>query len=195
MKKAISLLLIAVMCLSLTACGNRVEKMITEIQALENEELTLSDEKRVDELYKEYLALSDEEKAQITNFDILDAASKRVNFLSARKKFMPRAYSAVIDWVKSRLKTPSTMEVIKIEVYPSYNSMMEAFARIQFTSENAYGGKVEETYFVMIALVSADTFEAKWHYKGDAHATWAEVDWPEKVLQEIDFENKYIPNS
>lgn len=160
-----------------------------KIDTLEGKELTLADE-----LYETYLALSDEEKAQISKFELLDTASKRVNFLSARKKLMPEIHTAAIEWVESCLQTPSTMEVLDIDVYPAYDSFWYGFARIHFTAENGYGGKVEKVYFVKLEKVGPSTFDPVQRYKGDAHATWEEVDWPDSVLEEIDFENRFDPN-
>jgi len=194
MKKILSLLLATVICLTLAACGHKVKRLIKDIAMLEGRELKLSDEDYVDDLYKTYLSLSEEEQAQVTNFELLDTASKRVNFLSARQDLMQEIYyRAATEWVKSCLKTPSTMEVLKIEVYPAYDSMWYAFASIHFTAENGYGGKVEQVYFAQLERVGPNTYRAERSYKGDAHATWEDVDWLDAVWEEIDYEHKYVP--
>ena len=58
MKKLLVLFLVAVICCSLVACGNKVDNLIEEIATLENDEITLADEERIDKIYDKYFALS-----------------------------------------------------------------------------------------------------------------------------------------
>ena len=52
--------------LALVACGNKVDNLIEEIATLENDEITLADEERIDKIYDKYFALSEEDKAKLT---------------------------------------------------------------------------------------------------------------------------------
>ena len=80
--------MVAVICCSLVACGNKVDNLIEEIATLENDEITLADEERIDKIYDKYFALSQEDKAKITNYDILKEASAEVNRLVQTKETM-----------------------------------------------------------------------------------------------------------
>ena len=80
--------MVAVICCSLVACGNKVDNLIEEIATLENDEITLADEERIDKIYDKYFALSEEDKAKITNYNILKEASAEVNRLVQTKETM-----------------------------------------------------------------------------------------------------------
>ena len=181
------------MSLSLAACGSRVDRLIEDIAPLEDEEITLADEERIDKIYDKYFALSEEEQAQVTNYDILKEASEKVNYLAQQKESMEEAPRFVEDYIKSRLKTPSAMNVIKTEVYASKDSMWVVFVRMQYTGQNAFGGTIEETCFVKADLIGGGYSSVERSYFGDAHATWEDTGWPDSLIEEIDFENKYVP--
>ena len=194
MKKLLVLFLVAVICCSLVACGNKVDNLIEEIATLENDEITLADEERIDKIYDKYFALSEEDKAKITNYDILKEASEEVNRLVRTKETMQQAPAFVEEYIKSCLKTPSAMKVIKTEVYASKESMWEAFVRMQYTGQNTFGGTLEETCLIKVDLIGggySDVIKVHW---GDAHEQWEDTGWPDSLLEEIDFENKYVPN-
>lgn len=189
MKKVVVFLLIIVICFSLSACGNKIENLIADIETLENEEITLEDECRIDKIYDKYLALSEEDKMKITNYNILETASKRVNYLSAQEDTIRDAPQVVEEYIKSRLKIPSAMQVIKTQVYASKESCYEAFVRMQYTGENAFGGKVEETCFAHVRIMGAGYNDILDSHFGDAHETWDNVGWSDHTMEEIDFES------
>ena len=194
MRKRILLLLAVVLCVSLCACGgNKIENLIEDIAALEGKEITLADEELIDKIYDKYFALTEEEKTQITNYDILEEAGTRVNFLSEQQSTMQNAPIIVEEYIKSCLKTPSAMQVVKTEVYASKDDCFGAFVRMQYTGENAFGGKIEETCFAQVeALGMSYNRVIKSHF-GDAHETWEDLGWANDIMERIDFENKYIP--
>ena len=192
MRKRILLLLVAVLCVSLCACGNKVDNLISEIATLENKEITLADKERIEKIYDKYLALSEEEKAQITNYDVLKEADEVIVYYTIQEDTLNAAPKAVEEYAKSYCKIPSTMQVIKSETYPAKNDNFVAFVRLQFTAENSFGGKVEETLFAKV-YCGATTQIKEYHF-GDAHETWDDVGWADWIMEGIDFENKYIPN-
>ena len=193
MKKKIVLILATLMCISLCACGeNKIENLIEEIATLEGKEITLADEEQIHKIYNKYFALTEEEKTQITNYDIFEEARSSLNILlvqqSTMQKTLQSAPIVVEEYIKSSLKTPSTMQVVKIEVYASKDDCCEAFVRMQYTEENDYGGKIEKTCLARVRYESV----SQCHF-GDAHETWEDLRWDKDTMERIDFENKYIP--
>ena len=195
MKKLIVLFFAVLMSLSFVACGNKIDNLIKEIETLEGKEITLADEKRIDKIYDKYFALSEEEKAEITNYGVLEKAGTRVNYLATQKETMEKAPRFVEEYIKSRLKTPSAMKVIKTEVYASKGGMWEAFVRMQYTGQNSFGGIIEETCLVKVNLIGGGFSSVDKSHFGDAHATWNDTGWSDSVIEEIDFENKYVPSN
>ena len=196
MKKLFALFLTMILCLSLTACGNTVDTLISEIAALENKEITLADEERIDRLYNQYTALPEEEKAKITNFPILEEAATKVNHLSYQMQQMEAAPRVTEAYIKSYLKIPSTMQIIKTNVYASKDNLSEVFVRMQYTCENALGGKVEETCFVLIRDAHLASHRIVTSAFGNAQASWNDVDLSiglENITDQIDFDNQYVP--
>jgi len=191
MKRKLVLLIVTLMTLSLVACGNKVDNLISEIATLENKEITLADEERIEKIYDKYLALSEEEKAQVTNYDILKNASEVVNYFTIQEKTLKEAPKVVEEYAKSCCKIPSSMQVIKVETYPAKEGCSVAFVRLQFTSENSFGGKGEDTLFAKVYCGATPKIE-EYHF-GDAHETWDDVGWPDWLMEGIDFDNKYIP--
>lgn len=127
MKKIICLLIAVVICFSFSSCSNKIDNLIAQIATLENKEITLDDEVIIDRIYDKYLELSEEDKAQITNYHILEKARSKVSFLSRQQESMQRAPMIVEEYIKSRLKTPSAMRVINTEVYGSKEDSYDAF--------------------------------------------------------------------
>ncbi len=195
MKKILVLFLLGIMFMSIMGCGNKVDNLISEIAKLEGVEITLKDEKRIDKLYNKYLALSEEEKVQITNYDILKKASEKVNYLAVQKETMQKAPDFVKEYIQSRLKTPSAMKIVKTEVYASKDGMWNAFVRMQYTGENAFGGTIEETCLAKVNLIGGGFSEVVKSHFGDAHETWNDTGWSDSVIEEIDFKNKYVPSN
>jgi len=189
MKRWIAMLLVIVMSLALVACGNKVEKLIADINTLDRE-ITMNDEDRVEKIFDRYSALSDEDKAKITNYEILEAASDTIGELRAREITLKAAGPAAVEYVKSRLKIPSSLNVIKTEIYPSKKSTQIAYVRIQFTSENSFGGKGEDTFFLKIKGFIKPTIQQS-HYD-DAHADWKDTKWSKSELEDVDLGNRYM---
>lgn len=186
MKKVLSLFLMVAMCVSLAACGNKVDNLISEIAALEGKEITLSDKERIDKIYDKYLALSEEEKSQITNYEILEKADEVIVYYTIQEKTLKEAPKAVEEYAKSCCKIPSSMQVIKVQTYPAKDDFFVAFVRLQFTSENSFGGKGEDTLFAKVNC-GATARIVEYHF-GDAHETWDDVGWPDWMMEEIDFD-------
>ena len=80
MKKVISLVLVLVMCLSLTACKSKEAKNVESlIEAIG--EVTLDSETAVISAENAYNALTDEDKAEIENYEILITARSTLDSL------------------------------------------------------------------------------------------------------------------
>lgn len=77
MKKALSLILALVLCLSMCACGSKVEPLIERIEAL-NGNVTLESGPFIEQAEAEYNALSEKDKSKVTNYAVL--VSARVQF-------------------------------------------------------------------------------------------------------------------
>lgn len=193
MKKIICLLIAVVICFSFASCSNKIDNLIAQIATLENKEITLDDEVVIDRIYDKYLKLSEEDKAQITNYHILEKARSKVSFMSRQQESMQRAPMIVEEYIKSRLKTPSAMRVISTEVYGSKEDSYDAFVRMQYTGENAFGGTVEKTCFAKVEAHGSKFDRVAEEHFGDAHETWDDLEWSDWLMEEIDFETVYRP--
>lgn len=80
MKKIIALLLVAVMCLSLVACGGQSEaaKALDE-KILTLGEITIDSKELLEEIDTEYENLTDQEKSSLENYDVLKTARDTYN--------------------------------------------------------------------------------------------------------------------
>ncbi|MEE1011314.1 MAG: hypothetical protein U0L11_04680 [Acutalibacteraceae bacterium] len=193
MKKIFCLIFVVIICFSFASCSNKIDNLISQIATLENKKITLEDEELIDKIYDKSLDLSEEEKSQITNYDILGAAVNRVGFLSRQQETMQQAPMIVEEYIRSCLKTPSAMKVIKTEVYASKESYFDAFVRMQYTGENAFGGTLERTCFAKVEIHGASYNRVVENHFGDAHETWEDLRWSDWLMEQIDFETEYIP--
>lgn len=84
MKKNIALLFVAVMCLSLVACGGQSEaaKALDE-KILTLGEITIESKELLEEIEAEYASLTDKEKKSIENIQVLNDAREKLDTIQA----------------------------------------------------------------------------------------------------------------
>ena len=106
---------------------------------------------------KYYNSLTDEEKSQVSNIDVLE--KQRPNYLAllekvSKYKIMQEIYLAskeeFIEEIKDRLKDPSSFqEVSYFPLMPEskdYNGDFEFQATFTFSATNSFGGRLQEEW-------------------------------------------------
>lgn len=106
---------------------------------------------------KYYNSLTDEEKSQVSNIDILE--EQRPNYLAllekvSKYKIMQEIYLAskevFIEEIKARLKDPSSFQEVSYSPLmlesEDYNGDFEFQATFTFSATNSFGGRLQEKW-------------------------------------------------
>lgn len=128
MKKFLSIILIFVFLLALAACGEKeikpdMDKVNEVISAIEDlpSKATASDEEDANFVVAMYEALSDEEKALVSNKEVLDAVLRRIEYYKNEtsqiekialdaKRYLESSIPSVIDYKTSKIELPAYYE-------------------------------------------------------------------------------------
>ena len=161
MKKAISLLLALVMCLSLCACGKSKEVKNLESLIASIGEVSIGSEAVIAEAEAAYAALDEEGKKTITNYGTLKLAKEELLFQKASALFEEGQYDEALELlylVESYARVSSQIATIEAEKQEQIRLAQEAeyAARprevIQINLENL------DTYFEFICIPYFNTF-------------------------------------
>ena len=131
MKRAIAIILLMCMGLSLCACGKSKEAQTIDALILSIEEVTLKDKETINKAQEQYDALSDRQKKQVENYSILEKAVKTLAILEeeeAKRKEeeakIRKNYQQVLQWIAKNgeeiLEEDDINEYGKVKEYSCY---------------------------------------------------------------------------
>lgn len=157
MKRITVWLLVLTISVGLCACGN-TERLPEEVVAVQrkidkalDEEPTYEDLMDIRESYDDLLK---EEQASILNYD------KIQDMFTLSEKDVAAIYT--VHQLKDRLKIPSSLELLSVEVASETETMA---VKVDYLAANDVGGMLEDTFYCLVDTPIYDAQSKQWSCK------------------------------